>query len=46
MKILRKILFPLIWLKEKKLSAIAQAYIDFLKLHKESISEVHFSMNI
>ncbi len=21
-------------------------YIDFLKLHKESISEVHFSMNI
>ena len=38
--------WSLIWLKEKKLSAIAQAYIDFLKLHKESISEVHFSMNI
>lgn len=38
--------WSLIWLKEKKLSAIAQAYIDFLKLHKESISEVHFNMNI
>lgn len=38
--------WSLIWLKEKKLSAIAQAYIDFLKLHKESITEVHFSMNI
>lgn len=38
--------WSLIWLKEKKLSAIAQAYIDFLKIHKESISEVHFSMNI
>lgn len=38
--------WSLIWLKEKKLSAIAQAYIDFLKLHKESISQVHFSMNI
>jgi DNA-binding transcriptional LysR family regulator len=38
--------WSLIWLKEKKLSAIAQAYIDFLKLHKESISEIHFSMNI
>jgi DNA-binding transcriptional LysR family regulator len=38
--------WSLIWLKEKKLSAIAQAYIDFLKLHKERISEVHFSMNI
>jgi DNA-binding transcriptional LysR family regulator len=38
--------WSLIWLKEKKLSAIAQAYIDFLKLHKESISQVNFSMNI
>lgn len=34
----------LVWLKEKKLSPIAQLYIDFLKLEKNKIAKVSFSI--
>lgn len=33
----------LVWLKNKALSPVAQAYLDFLKKEKELISEKHFS---
>ena len=33
----------LVWLKNKVLSPVAQAYLDFLKKEKELISEKHFS---
>lgn len=34
----------LVWLKEKKLSPIAQHYIDYVKREKESIKQVEFEM--
>jgi len=33
----------LIWLKNKKLSPVAQAYLDYLKQHKEEVLEKNFS---
>jgi DNA-binding transcriptional LysR family regulator len=33
----------LIWLKEKKLSPIATAYIEYLKINIEKIKELHFN---
>ena len=33
----------LIWLKNKKLSSISKAYLDFLRTEKESILQAHFS---
>ncbi|MEY4456973.1 MAG: LysR family transcriptional regulator [Sediminibacterium sp.] len=37
--------WSLIWLKEKKLSPVAKAYIDYLKLHKDKIGATHFNLN-
>ena len=34
----------LVWLKEKKLSPIAQHYINYVKRQKESIKEIEFEM--
>ena len=34
----------LVWLKEKKLSPIAQHYIDYVKREKESIKQIEFEM--
>lgn len=33
----------LIWLKSKKMSPVANAYLDFVKLNKEDIYQKHFS---
>lgn len=35
--------WKLIWLKEKKLSPIASAYVDYLKLNIEKIKTLHFN---
>jgi DNA-binding transcriptional LysR family regulator len=41
-----KTTWSLIWLKEKKLSPIAQGYIEFLKANKLQIIEEQFRMNL
>lgn len=41
-----KTTWSLIWLKEKKLSPIAQGYIEFLKANKMQIIEEQFTMSV
>jgi len=41
-----KTTWSLIWLKEKKLSPIAQGYIEFLKANKAEIIEEQFRMSV
>jgi len=41
-----KTTWSLIWLKEKKLSPIAQGYIEFLKANKMQIIEQQFTMSV
>ena len=36
----------LIWLKNKKLSPIAQTYLDYIRDHKEQIIEKHFGWHV
>ncbi len=40
-----KTTWSLIWLKEKKLSPVAKAYLDFLKEEKDKIIQENFSWN-
>jgi DNA-binding transcriptional LysR family regulator len=40
-----KTTWSLIWLKEKKLSPIAKAYIDYLESNKEKIEKEHFNFS-
>lgn len=49
LKIIPAVGFPikskwhLIWLKEKKLSPVAEAYIDYIKKNKDKVLMNHFS---